>query len=86
MLCGVGLRDRRIADQDISASLNHSSPKYRPEFARLDKQGTANEYGGWAPCGNPCGKQNFSCCYFSYFYNYKKKSTDNIKLLQLKAK
>ena len=53
--CGVGLKDGRVRDDDIAVSTTASS-FYQKQFARLDRQGTDSQRGGWLSCGNPCGK------------------------------
>ena len=55
LLCGVGLKDRRVRNQDITASRSYDS-MYQPEFARLDRQGSTSGVGGWLGCAGSCGK------------------------------
>ena len=62
-VCGVGLKDGRVRDQDITVSRNHNS-YYQYRFARLDRQGTHTQYGGWLACANPCGKNIFIIQYY----------------------
>ena len=54
--CGVGLKDGRVRGEDIAVSQTTSS-RYQKQFARLDRQGTNTERGGWLGCWDPCGKR-----------------------------
>jgi len=51
LYCGVGLKDGRIEDQDISASSTYDN-RYSPQNARLDKQQTGSQFGGWLACSS----------------------------------
>ena len=54
--CGVGLKDGRVSDEDITVSRTADNG-YQKQFARLDRQGTNSHFGGWVGCYNPCGKR-----------------------------
>ena len=60
------MKDGKVRDQDITASRSYDSHA-QPHFARLDKQGTTSDIGGWLSCGSPCGKCAFlkECPYIS---------------------
>ena len=67
--CGVGLKDGRVRDEDITVSRIQDS-RYQKQFARLDRQGTERYYAGWLGCYNPCGKR-FSILTIVLFANMK---------------
>ena len=49
--CGVGLKNGKVKDEDITASSIFSS-QYEPNFGRLDRKTTPGRYGGWLAKGN----------------------------------
>ena len=55
-ICGVGLKDGRVRDDDIAVSKTQNSGSQK-QLARLDRQGTYRYNGGWLGCNNPCGKR-----------------------------
>ena len=58
-LCGVGLKDGRVREEDIAVSGTARS-FYNKRYARLDLQGNSNHHGGWLGCYAPCGKLTIS--------------------------
>ena len=67
--CGVGVKDGRVRDEDIAVSRTQSNA-YQKQFARLDRQGTESQIGGWLACRHPCGKR-FSIFTFVSFAHIK---------------